>query len=121
MSQSFASLTSGFLLASLTLIAAGEDQPEKQSGWQKLFRQQAAGYKFAIEGDDQAEVKLTAEPILNWSQPVRGGADGAVFLWTQEGLPIAIGTFFIWPMGDGKQGLSHELHSLSSRPLTATW
>src|SRR5436305_7408442 len=100
-------------IVSLTFRAVAEDPPtEKLSGWQKLFRRHAAEYMFAVEGDEKAEVKLAQEPILHWSQPVRGGADGAVFLWTNEGRPVVIGTLFIWPMGNGKQGISHELHSL---------
>jgi hypothetical protein len=95
--------------------------PEKMSGWQRLFRKQAAEYKFVVEGDGSSDVHLVAEPILQWSQPVRGGADGAVFVWTEEGQPIAIGTFFIWPTDDGKQGVTHELHSLSQLPLVAAW
>jgi hypothetical protein len=62
-----------------------------------------------------------AEPILQWSQPVRGGADGAVFVWTLEGRPVVIGTLFIWPTDKGTQGVAHELHSLSQSPLVATW
>lgn len=52
---------------------------------------------------------------------MRGGADGAVFVWTQEGRPVAIGTFFIWPMENGLQGVTHELHSLSQLPLVGAW
>src|SRR5260221_7190260 len=79
--------------------------PEKMSGWQRLFRRQAAEYKIVVEGENSADVQLVTEPILQWSQPVRGGADGAVFVWTQEGQPVAIGTFFIWPTKEGTQGV----------------
>jgi len=102
-------------------LAAQEIPARESSGWQKLFREHAAGYKIAIQGAPDAEVKLTSEPVLHWSQPVRGGADGAVFLWVREGLPVAVGTLFIWPMENGQQGVSHELHSLSQQPLIATW
>lgn len=116
-----AAIVSGVSALSANAQDPPPDKQEKQSGWQKLFRKQAAGYKFNVEGHEEAEVKLVAEPILHWSQPVRGGADGAVFLWTQGGRPVAIGTFFIWPMHNGRQGISHELHSLSVTPLVATW
>lgn len=43
---------------------AGDKAPDKLSGWQKLFRNHAAGYKFAVEGADKGEVKLVPEPIL---------------------------------------------------------
>jgi hypothetical protein len=95
--------------------------PEKMSGWQRLFRKHAGGYKIVVEGDGDAAIQLVTEPILHWSQPVRGGADGAVFVWAQEGQPVAIGTFFIWPVNERLQGVTHELHSLSQLPLVASW
>lgn len=100
---------------------AAEKETEKLSGWQRLFRKHAAAYKIVIDGDKTSEVKLITEPILQWSQPVRGGADGAIFVWTQAGRPVAICTLFIWPIGDGRQGIAHELHSLSQAPLSAAW
>ncbi len=96
-------------------------EPPKLSGWQRVFRKQAAEYRIVVDGDEKSAVKVMPEPVLHWSQPVRGGADGAVFLWTDSGRPIAIGTFFIWPMGNDLQGIAHELHSLTASPLTATW
>jgi hypothetical protein len=99
-----------------------KDKPtEKMSGWQRLFRKQAADYKIVVEGDSSGDVQLVTEPVLHWSQPVRGGADGAVFVWAKEGQPVAIGTFFIWPVSERLQGVTHELHSLSQFPLVAAW
>src|SRR5262245_3006347 len=94
---------------------------DELSAWQRLFLEHAAGYRFDLGGQKEAEVKLVPKPVLQWSQPVRGGADGAVFVWTQEGRPVAIGTLFIWPTADGRQGVTHELHSLSTAPFVATW
>src|SRR5438128_758080 len=97
-----------FMLIACSLAA---DEPVKtESPWQKLFRKQAAEYRFTL--DDERKVAVSREPILFWSQPVRGGDDGGVFLWTSEGLPLAIGTFFIWPPAEGGQAVTHELHSL---------
>jgi hypothetical protein len=106
------------LFASSALAQAPEQKPE--SVWQKIFRQQAAAYRFRT-GDDEGEVKVSADPILFWSQPVRGGDDGAIYLWTKGGRPQAIGAFFIWPWREGGQAITHELHSLSDKPFTATW
>jgi hypothetical protein len=118
------------LLVALVIATAGygsangdekDKPPEKMSGWQRLFRKQAAEYKIVFDGDNSADIQLVTEPILQWSQPVRGGADGAVFVWTQQGQPVAIGTFFIWPVNERLQGVTHELHSLSQLPLVAAW
>ncbi len=114
-------------IAAIWCELRAEDKPaQKMSGWQRLFRKHTAEYKMVVEGDggDEekggVEAKLVPEPILQWSQPVRGGADGAVFVWTLEGRPVVIGTFFIWPT-EGKQGVAHELHSLSQSPVVGTW
>jgi hypothetical protein len=110
-------------LGALSCCEAGaDDKPlDELSGWQRLFREHADGYRFVVDGKKEAEVRLVPKPVLQWSQPVRGGADGAVYVWTQEGRPVAIGTLFIWPMEDGRQGVTHELHSLSTAPFVATW
>jgi hypothetical protein len=113
-------LALGLLLAPC-LMRADDKPAQKMSGWQRLFRKQAAAYKFVVEGADEDEIKLVPEPLLQWNQPVRGGADGGVFLWTLEGRPVAIGTMFIYPMEKGQQGVVHELHSLSQSPFVATW
>lgn len=108
------------LLITIVVAATLADEPARsESPWQKLFRQHAADYRFAF--DDARKVEVTNEPLMLWSQPVRGGNDGGVFLWTSQGQPVAIGTFFIWPMSDGRQGLTHELHSLVPQAFVADW
>lgn len=112
----------GILIASLGVFASGQDRPvEKESAWQRLFREHAGEYYIVSTGNTPATATLVAEPVLKWSQPIRGGGDGAIYLWTHRGLPTAIGTFFIWPAGEGRQGVAHELHSLSASPLDAKW
>lgn len=109
------------LVAGALLVnAVSADEPAKtESPWQKLFRQHAADYRFTFE--DERRVEVAKEPILFWSQPVRGGDDGGVFLWTSAGRPVAIGTFFIWPLDNGGQGVTHELHSLTAEAFQAEW
>src|SRR5262249_45282682 len=91
-----------------------------ESAWQKLFREQATGYRVVLEGEKDP-AKVSRDPVLHWTQPVRGGDDGAVYLWTHDGRPVAIGAFFIWPAGNNRQGVTHELHALTPEPFTATW
>jgi hypothetical protein len=114
----------------LTIVAAAlltistraeETLKTTASVWQKLFRQQAADYRFTFADDEQRAVKLAPEPVLYWSQPVRGGNEGAVFLWTSAGRPVAMGTFFIWPPAEGGQAITHELHTLTPQAFTADW
>lgn len=107
------------LIATLAAAALADEPAKIESPWQKLFRQHAADYRFTLA--DERKVEVTREPIMFWSQPVRGGNEGGVFLWTSQGTPVAIGTFFIWPLGNGGQGVTHELHSLMPRSFVADW
>jgi hypothetical protein len=123
MSARLVGLSFLLLLASqLETVAQQPDaeKPRELSAWQKRFRQQAADYQLLV-GDDTEPAKVSKEPILFWTQPVRGGDDGAVYLWTHKGQPTAIGTFFIWPTDDGRQGVTHELHSLTDLQLRGQW
>ena len=42
--------------------AADDKPPEDLSGWQRLFREHAAGYRFVVDGRTEAEVKLVPKP-----------------------------------------------------------
>lgn len=85
--------------------------------WSPLFRKHAEEYDIAVQGDS-APLKLVDKPLLNWSQPIRGGAEGVVYLWTRDQVPAVLTTFFVWPTADGKQGVAHERHSLLQERLT---
>jgi hypothetical protein len=86
--------------------------------WQAYFRRVAGEYR--LSAGDARELKLLASPVLKWSQPVRGGQEGSVYLWLDGGRPAVIGTFFIWPNG-ANVGVSHELHVLTSERLHGAW
>jgi hypothetical protein len=98
---------------------ADEPVPES-SPWQTYFRRLAHEYRMTA-GEQPEELKLVASPVLKWSQPVRGGQDGAVYLWLQDHRPAAVGTFFIWPNGETNFGISHELHALTGDNLEGNW
>lgn len=100
--------------------SGSEREGAAASPWQAYFRQIAGEYRLRVVSEDQS-LALVPNPLLKWSQPVRGGQDGAVFLWTRQGRPAVIGTFFIWPAGDRGQGLSHELHVLTNEKVEGDW
>jgi hypothetical protein len=59
--------------------------------------------------------------VLRWSQPVRGGDDGAVYVWLDEGRPAMIGAIFAWPLPDGDRVVTHEMHALTTTPMRAQY
>ena len=96
------------------------DETDK-SGWQAFFRGMAGEYDIRLKSAADEKLELSPKPILRWSQPVRGGDDGAVFLWLDKGRPAAVGTIFAWPDRDGLRVVQHEFHSLVLEPLRATF
>src|SRR5262249_8126475 len=91
------------------------------SGWQKLFRKMAEDYEIASAGESPRKFGLRQAPVLRWSQPVRGGDDGAVYLWVDEGRPAVIGSLFAWPDNEGLRHVVHEFHALTHQPMQAAY
>ena len=114
----------GAILA-LAGIAAGQQAEKKKeegpSSWLPILRQQAADYEITPKGESKARPKLLPDPILRWTQPVRGGDDGAVFLWALDGRPAVVGTIFTYRIPGSPRAMQHEVHSLMPTALEATW
>ena len=83
----------------------------------KAFQAEAAEYVIRHEGINKS-FRLKTDPILRWTNPVREGQDGAVFLWTLNERPEVIGCCFTYPVS-GIVYRKHQLHSLSTKPLLA--
>lgn len=107
------------LFVLFTRFGAVYGQEAEKADWQPYFRSLAKSYEIAAQGDSATAFRLLEPPVLRWSQPVRGGDDGAVYLWLDEGVPAAIGTMFCWPHQDGYRVVVNEFHSLLSGPLEA--
>jgi len=117
-----------FSLVVITQVEpAGAQQSEspdrQQQRWNDFYATQAAKYAIVVDGDRQQSLGLKTEPVLFWSNPVRGGeTNGAVFVWTRGGRAEAVGTVFSFlNRSDPTQRvIAHSFHSLSERPLSAT-
>jgi hypothetical protein len=130
------SLTAVLLLGFAFLKGASTlaEEPEKKAaagavaqkdaddnGWQKLFRAMAADYEIGSVDEPPRKFALRTAPVLRWSQPVRGGDDGAVYVWLDQGRPAVIGSIFAWPRDDGLRVVAHEMHALTSAPMRAAY
>ena len=107
------------VLVSAVLCQADPLPPE--TGWHKHFQAVAEEYVVETSGAKPVACKLKPPPVLRWNQPVRGGDDGAVYVWLRGGRPAVIGTIFAWPLPDGRRNVVHELHSLDTVPLSVDW
>jgi len=101
-------------------IGQAGDAP-KENGWQPIFLQMANEYVIKSTDNPPRQFELKKSPILRWSQPVRGGDDGATFVWMDRGRPAVIGTIFAYPNADQTRTVVHEFHSLARGPLSGTW
>ncbi len=101
------------------LLAADEAAKPLNTAWQPVFKAHVAEMKVAPA--DGAAPALRSEPVFRWAQPVRGGDDAAVYIWTRNGRPELVDGVLAWPGTDGLRNVQHELHSLSGAPLSATW
>lgn len=92
------------------------DNAEKQNieAALKMTREAAQKYEFEVQGVERPIV-LREQPILRWSNPERGQIYGNVFLWTNRGRPVVVGSLFKWfsPFTH----MSHEFHSLSTSAI----
>jgi hypothetical protein len=94
---------------------------EGRGKWVPVFQRHADEYVVTVGANEPERAKRLADPLLRWWQPVRGGDDGALYLWVVGGRPVAALTFFTFKWPDGRRAIVHERHSLASEPVEATW
>jgi hypothetical protein len=92
---------------------------EKAAAAERLgfMKRSASVYQLTL-GEKETRLKLVAEPVLRWTNPVSNVPDGGLFLWLgPEGRPelaaqvfIAAGSTDLW---------LHEFQSLSTESMTA--
>ncbi len=81
----------------------------------------AGEYEICSADSPRRACSLRTTPVLRWNQPVRGGDDGAVYVWLDNGRPAAIGTVFAWPLPEGDRIVTHEMHALAVESLSAKY
>lgn len=83
------------------------------------MREAAGRYRILLEESPARTLLLKDDPLLRWGNPLRKTSVGAVFLWTSQGRPEAIASFYRY-VYEGTDREDHEFQSLSTRPLSAT-
>ena len=91
----------------------------KNSGWQPVFKNMAEDYRISPADEPDRQFPLHLPPVFRWTQPVRGGDDGALYVWLDAGRVAAVGTIFAWPQDDGLRVVQHEFHSFATEPMNA--
>jgi hypothetical protein len=77
--------------------------------------------KYVIESaKDRAKLTFNEKSLMNWTNPARQQERGAVYVWTLDDRPLAIGSLFTYEYND-KVYAKHEFHSLATGPLRSTF
>ncbi len=98
-----------------TKKATSDSEPIEQS----KFLDEAK--KYVIESpSDRAKLVLNEKSLLNWTNPVRQQERGAVYIWSLNERPYAIGSLFTYEY-ENKVFSKHEFHSLSTKPLKSSY
>jgi len=94
-----------------------------KANWLPVLRKHAAEYAITATppGKDVVTAGFVPDPLMRWTQPVRGGDDGVLCLWVDKGRPVAAMTIFTFKSDDGNRCVVHEHQSLSALPMKATW
>jgi hypothetical protein len=110
----------------LSTAVAGIGQPpaakpassEKIEAAFRLYRVCAAEYEFKLGEDErQKPLELLKEPVLKWSNAAESDVQGLVFLWTRDGRPMVVGSFYQYFAPTPR--MDHEFHSLTKEPLAS--
>jgi hypothetical protein len=92
----------------LSGIAADEDDNRESA---KRVEELAGRYDFYADAGLKTKFERHPEPLLKYTNPVRGEVYGNVFVWTHQGRPEVIGAVFDY-RSEGT--LYSELHTLAS-------
>jgi hypothetical protein len=95
-----------------------DDVAREKDARLQLMRRMATHYELYSGKKEGRKLDRSPDPVLRWTNPVRGASDGCLYLWTSAGRPEAIASFYPSFGGDGR-GWDHEFQSLSRGPLVA--
>lgn len=104
------------------VVVAGDDDKESLTAREseetsRLISAELPNWKLWSGVDREHELTLHPKAVLRWSNPGVGRVYGDVYLWTRDGRPEAVMSFFKWWKPD--YGFNAEMHSLSLTGLAA--
>ena len=83
------------------------------------LKRAAARYQIILGTDTPHELVIAAEPVLRWTNPLRGSVAGATFVWVGEGRPEVVGSLFRYTE-DSVTVEDDEFQSLATSGVIAT-
>lgn len=90
---------------------------EEREATSKLIEADLPRWKLWSDGDRERGLNLEAKPVLRWTNPGVGRVYGDVYVWTRNGRPEAVMSFYkAW---QPKYDFTAEMHSLSLSEVSA--
>jgi hypothetical protein len=84
----------------------------------ELHRAEARRWEIFVDSDRTKKADFVPEPVYRWTNPSRAnGQSGAIFVWTYEGRPVAVGGVFSNPDGVNRRVIMHEFHAIGPHQL----
>jgi hypothetical protein len=106
-------LSAAMLVLNASFLASAQEAAAPSGKDESLGKIVHVAESFSLSVAGKA-LKMEAAPVLRWPNPTRETPDGATFVWTLDGRPLAI--CCVWRF----RGLLFAFHSLSQDSIEAT-
>lgn len=112
----------GTILATLvfTQLAVGEEKDsderaEQRNAWSDYYAAQLPRYRFSLKSSPGEPFELPVA-ALRWSNPLRPGTHGDLFVWSHDGRGVLVGSIFSYPNGENRK-VAHQFQSLTMESI----
>lgn len=116
---SFGSTASWPQQAEVAKAKSGAPEESKESKrLHDLFMREISPYEFSISGPKPQKLVMRREPVFRY--PNAADWWGEIFVWTDRGRPVVVGSIWGGKRPDATRRIFHEFHSLAAKPLIAS-
>ncbi len=121
MQTSFAAIVGLALAAWISQSSlSGQEPPEdpasaQRDAWSAYYQAQLPRYHFTLESNPNEPLELP-DAKLRWSNPLRPGTHGDLFVWSSRGRGVLVGSLFSYPSGGGRK-VAHQFQSLTTETI----
>ncbi len=92
-----------------------ERKTDERNAWSEYYASQLPRYKFSLASSPGEQLDLPYAK-LRWSNPLRPGTHGDLFVWSHHGRGVMVGSVFSYHSGDGRR-VAHQFQSLTTETI----
>ncbi len=110
-----------FLATFIRLPTSFAEEPDvdanevQREAWSAYYLAQLPRYRFSLESAPDEPLELP-DAKLRWSNPLRPGTHGDLFVWSFKGRGVLVGSIFSYPSG-GDRKVAHQFQSLTTKNI----